>query len=101
MWSPDKGGLTVALRVILAGNVKAAQTKLIPQFFIFSMREGDQYSIFNIWAEGGGTSILYSRLSAERLLQKGHLFASGDAKSSNTGCHIKESGHCLASSSSG
>ena len=84
------------------------------------MREGGQYSISIFGQRGAGTS----RFSAERLLQKRHLFASGDAKSSNTDVisiftiwqetsgkkqtsssgkkHLtrnisKESGHCLAS----
>ena len=49
------------------------------------MREGGQYSIFNYLGRGGRGLVSSSRFSAERLLQKGHLFASGDAKSSNTG----------------
>ena len=61
---------------------KAAQTKLTV-FLIFLMREGGQYSQYlGRWGRG---LVSCSRFSAERLLQKGHLFASGDAKSSNTG----------------
>ena len=94
------------------------------------MREGGQYRVniqYQYLDREGRGLVFCSRFSAERLLQKGHLFASGDAKSSNTGmsyqylpsgkkhlarskhlhlarniwqetsASFKESGHCLAS----
>ena len=50
----------------------------------FLMREGGQYSI-SIFGQRGAGLVSCSRFSAERLLQTGHLLASGGAKSSNTG----------------
>ena len=93
---------------------KAAQTRFTVYRHNFSFfDEGGSRSIFNIqyqYLDRGGRGLVFcSRFSAERLLQKGHLFASGD---SNTGMsyqylpsgkkHLtrnisKESGHCLAS----
>ena len=65
--------------------------KLDSQFIVTTFHFFDEggRSIFNIqyqYLDRGGRGLVFcSRFSAERLLQKGHLFASGDAKSSNTG----------------
>ena len=65
--------------------------KLDSQFIVTTFHFFDEggRSIFNIqyqYLDRGGRGLVFcSRFSAGRLLQKGHLFASGDAKSSNTG----------------
>ena len=66
-----------------------AMTLMVRPLTIFHFFDEGGRSIFNIHYQylgrGGRGLVSCSRFSAERLLQKGHLFASGDAKSSNTG----------------